>query len=462
MIWEVPNPAPSMLRCMPSRQRAARHLPCPGSPTLAENLVLRLDLLLESQGGRRAVVQALLPVRQRLPNDLEDGLLEGHSLRQARLRAVIAAGRLLALGLGLGLAHHLRPLLEPKEGLDGEGLQRLEEDGDADKVEYREDCPGDLAPGRGLPHRLGHLRGVFDQELHGPGGERHDRVVEVKDVPILLGVVRARQLGVALEEVAAEEVDAEGAEEEEDHAQEGQDVARGLHHAADGGHHELEARILLELLDHPQEPHEPQDVCIAREVLLHKVDGQVLQHHGAEEEPSGEEVEAVRRGGPVLPERLDRELGEHLADVDGSKEGVHKPHPQRQRVAVHKLPDDEQEVENKHPVHDVVDDRRLLGLPDCPPDLLEGGVVPEVRVAKLHKGVPLRRPDRVLRQRAQVAERLGRDRAELPDDRLRQAAVKGQRPRRLPKLAEELQQCVLVQASLLRRHAIPRRQRREG
>mmetsp|Transcript_34281 Transcript_34281/g.103296 ORF Transcript_34281/g.103296 Transcript_34281/m.103296 type:complete len:204 (+) Transcript_34281:326-937(+) len=187
--------------------------------------------------------------------------LLAHRVDERRLESVLGFATVLILAL-LAFTSPVRLLLQPKEGLDGEGLDDLEDDGHAHHVEDGADQPGQLPVGRGQRDGLGQLRRVLVDELREPRAQGREAVVEVEDDPVFLLIRGALQARVALVEEAAEKVDAECCEEEEQHAQEGEDVPRRLDHAADGADHELEARVLLEFLHDTQEPHEPHDVGI--------------------------------------------------------------------------------------------------------------------------------------------------------------------------------------------------------
>mmetsp|Transcript_87598 Transcript_87598/g.248365 ORF Transcript_87598/g.248365 Transcript_87598/m.248365 type:complete len:311 (+) Transcript_87598:293-1225(+) len=257
-------------------------------------------------------------------------------------------------------------LLQREVELDSESLQDVEQDHHTDQVESREYPPGDGPVVRREPQRLRPFRRVLGEEQHEPRVEGHERVVEVEDEPVVLRVVRALEPGVALVHHAAEEVDAERREEEQADSLDDEDVAGRHDHLADRRRHELDLRVLLQLLEHPEQSEKPKYVCVSTDVTLHKFNGQMLENGRAHQKPRGEEVEAVRAEAPIFSERLDAELGQDFEDVQERERQVRGAEDRGDGPVVqfgHGLEHDGDEVGEEHPVHEGVDVRVGLRLP---------------------------------------------------------------------------------------------------
>mmetsp|Transcript_91271 Transcript_91271/g.282328 ORF Transcript_91271/g.282328 Transcript_91271/m.282328 type:complete len:275 (-) Transcript_91271:4-828(-) len=202
---------------------------------------------------------------------------------------------------------------------------------------------------------------------------------------------------------AAPELHAQRGEEEDHDAQEGEDVLRGGDEAGDGLHHLLHRVQALQLLEHPEEAEEPQNVHVALDVGTRRGGGHLVQQGGGQEQPGHREVELVRARAPVEAPGVHAQVQAHLRDVDQGEGELHVLHERRLREAPEVpdgLPDDGGEVQQQHIVHEGAE---VPGA-DALAEPGEGLGTPQPRQQVLHGGVPSGGPEVVLDDAAYVAE----------------------------------------------------------
>mmetsp|Transcript_29228 Transcript_29228/g.74313 ORF Transcript_29228/g.74313 Transcript_29228/m.74313 type:complete len:264 (-) Transcript_29228:1223-2014(-) len=233
------------------------------------------------------------------------------------------------------LAVRLGVRLQLQVDVDGEGGEDVEGDerrGHVEEVpEAARDEPHDRTALMELHahHRDGVDPACDHDEEAGDQGREH--VVEVVNLVVRVEVIQVlvRELRVALVQLAAEEGQADRAPQVDDEEVHRQDVHARVDHPPEDHARPREHRHQRQAL---QQPHHPQQVEVADDLLIDNLGDEEEDGHGQDQRR--DEVEAVVLHEPVLAPGPPAELQRHLDHVEVREEQVDVEEPAALRDVV--------------------------------------------------------------------------------------------------------------------------------